>query len=895
MQELPPRIVESLLRLVLGREVSTDFVVGDLREEFAERVQKGSRLRADLWYCMQALRVGARVLTERRKDRAASWVQDEGRRTSNVAEEIMQIELRQAIRFLVRRPAFSGVIVLTVALAIAATTVAFAVVDGALLEPLPYPEPEQLVVVWEHNIPRDRDRNVVSPANYLDWRDNAKSFAGLGSLLFTGGTVTGRGDAERVGVIVASASLLQVLGARPLIGRLYNESDDRAGAESVVVLTEGYWTRRFGADRGIVGQTIMLSGTPRTVVGVLSQRSEFKPAFAFSAGTTNIDVWAPPRFSEEARQAGGRYLQVVGRLRPDVTVAQAQSEMSAWAKRVREQFPARQAGWDVDVVPLRADIVGETRTMLLVIFGAVCFVLLIACANVANLLMTRATARQPEMAVRTALGAGRLRLMRQLLLESLLLAGVGGIAGVGLAQFVLRALIASAPDIPRADAVALDGSVIGFALLATLLTALLFGLAPALHMVAANAGSWLKDRGAAGGRIGARRMRGALVVAQLSLSLVLLIGAGLLVRSMANRIALGVGFDTERVLTASVGLFGDRYQEPAAQALFFEQLVERVRAQPGVAAASAIIFAPLAGTGSATSLWVLDRPRPPEGELPVAEVRWVHRDYFQTLNIPIRAGETFTATDNANAPLRVVINETGARALFPGESAVGKRIAMPWGDTMIAEIAGVVGDVRHDGPDAELRPMLYWEHRQFRAFNNMTLIVRTEGDPMAVIPGVRNVLKEMDSNLPLASVRTMSELFSDAIARSRFATIALGLFALLALLLAGIGIYGVVSYATQQRFREIGIRMALGADRSSVVGLVVKQGVVLIGIALVAGTAGALGLSWLLRGLVFDVSTTDPLTFLAMALLLGGVGFLASWLPARRASGIDPVNAMRAE
>ncbi|MGH7471033.1 MAG: ADOP family duplicated permease [Longimicrobiales bacterium] len=895
MEQRPPRLAEWLLRRLLGSEVSTEFVVGDLREEFQERWVRAAYVRAALWYWGQALRIAVRVRVERRKYRAASWVQNEGRRGSSIVGEIMQVELRQAIRFLLRRPGFSGVIVLTVALAIAATTVAFAVVDGALLEPLPYTAPEQLVVVWERNIPRNRERNVVSPTNYLHWRESTTSFTGLGAIVQSGGTVTDRGDAERVGLVVASASLLQVLGAHALVGRLYREADDREGADPVVVLSEGYWLRRFGGDRNIIGQTLMLNGSPRTVIGVLSRRSEFKPAFSFSAGTGTIDVWLPPRYGAQARQARGRFLQVVARLRPGVTISQAQAEMSALARRARDEFPDRQAGWDVNVVPLRADIVGETRTMLLVIFGAVCFVLLIACANVANLLMTRATARQPEMAVRSALGAGRLRLMRQLLLESLLLATLGGVAGVGLAQFALRALIASAPDIPRVDAIALDGSVLGFALLATVITSLLFGLAPALHMAGANAASWLKDRGGASARLGARQLRGALVVVQVSLSLVLLIGAGLLVRSLANRLALGVGFETEQLLTADVELSGQRYAEPRAQALFFEQLVDRVRTLPGVSAVSAITFAPLTGGASATTFWVLDRARPPAGELPGADIRWVHRDYFRTLAIPIVAGQTFTDADGQNAPLRVVINETGARTLFPGESAVGRRIAMPWNDTLVAEIAGVVGDVRHDGPDSEPRSMLYWEHRQFRSFSNMTLIVRAAGNPTDLVPGLRAALNELDANLPLYNARTMPQLFSAVLARSRFATIALGLFALLALVLAGIGIYGVVSYATQQRFREIGIRMALGADRSSVIRLVVTQGVALIGIALVIGAAGAVGLSRLLGSLVFDVSTRDPLTFLGMAVLLGLVGFLASWLPARRASGIDPVNAIRAE
>ncbi|MEX2285354.1 MAG: ADOP family duplicated permease [Gemmatimonadota bacterium] len=894
MLDRPPRFAEFLLRRLLGDGISTDFVLGDLREEFQEQVERSSRGRAWLWYWGEALQVGARMQIERRKYRTKRWFRNEHQRTSIVGE-IMQIELLQAIRFLTRRPAFSSVIVLTVALAIAATTVAFAVVDGALIEPLPYTAPEQLVVVWEHNVPRNQERNVVSSANYLDWRESARSFSGMGAILHSSATLTGQGEPERIGTAVTSASLLQVLDARALIGRLYSEPDDREGADGVVVLSEGFWQRRFGADRGIIGRSLMLNGTPRTVIGVLDRRFQFKPAFSFGGTGADIELWVPLRFGESARQAGGRYLQVVGRLRPGVTVPQVRAEMSALATRARERFPVRQAGWDVNLVPLRDDIVGETRTMLLVIFGAVCFVLLIACANVANLLMTRATARQTEMAVRSALGAGRARLMRQLLLESVLLAAAGGLAGVLLARFLLSALIASARDIPRVDAIALDGSVLGFALLASLITVLLFGLAPALQSTSVSAAGWLKDRGGAGGRIGARRLRSALVVVQVSLSLVLLIGAGLLIRSLANRIALGVGFDPQHLLTATVGLSGERYQEAPAQSLFFEQLVDRVRTLPGVSAVGAITFAPLSGTGPATSFWALDQPRPTEANLPVADIRWVHRDYFRTLGIPVIAGETFTVADQENARLRVVINQTGATLLWPGESAVGKRIAMPWNDTLVAEVAGVVSDVRHDGPDTELRTMLYWEHRQLRAFNNMTLIVRTDGDPALLAPSLRSAVSQLDASLPLYNAQPMTQLFADTLARARFATIALGLFALLALILAAIGIYGVIAYATQQRFREIGIRMALGADRASVIGLVVKQGVALLAGAIVLGAAGAAGLSSLLEGLVFQVSTTDPLTFVVMAGLLGFVGFLASWLPARRASRIDPVNAIRAE
>jgi len=889
----PPRVAEALLRFLLGADSpSSTYVIGDLREEFAVIRDSRSLPVAALWYWWQALATPIRIRLERRRSAPGTGQATSSRRT-NSPGDTMNTELRQAVRFLVRRPGFSGAIVLTVALAIAATTVAFAVVDGVLLEPLPFEQPERLVVVWEHNLPRDRVDNVASPANFIAWRERAQSFEALAAAVAFSTNVTGQGEPERVGSVHASASLFRMIGATPLVGRLYGEESDRPGAEPVVVLSESYWQRRYGGDRGVVGRAITLNGTPATIVGVLPDRYDV-PIVAEFNGTGTHDVWRPAVFPAEARTASGRYLQVFGWLEPGVTIEEATTEMSALAARLREEFPDRQAGWDVTVRSLEEQIVGDIRMTLLVIFGAVCFVLLIACGNVANLLLTRATARQQEMAVRSALGAGRLRLLRQLLLENALLSLSGGVLGLFIAYGAIRSLVATAPDIPRLEMLGLDATVVGFALLATLLTAVLFGLAPALYIAGADVAGWLKGRGTGSEHRAGNRLRGALVVAQVALSLVLLVGAGLLLRSFANRLAVGVGFDMDRLLTAEVQLPGGDY-DLDAQRRFFEELVERVRAVPGVRSASAITFAPLADIGSATSFWPMDRPVPAAGEHPITDVRWVHRGFREVLDIPIVAGRFFDETDRQGAPLHVVINESGARQLWPGENPIGKRIAMPWGDTLRAEVIGVVGDVLYQGPETERRTMLYWEHRQFRAFEQMTLLVRAQGDPYAVVSAIREAVREMDPNLPLYNVSTMEDLYADALDRPRFATVSLGLFAGLGLLLAGVGIYGVIAYATQQRAREIGIRIALGANRGSVMRMVLSQGVVLIGTAIVIGAVGAYGLTSLLQGLVFDVATTDPVTFAGMTALLAAVALLACWLPARRASGIDPVVAIRVE
>jgi putative ABC transport system permease protein len=882
-----PRLMEALLARLLGAGGSASYIVGDLREEFAAVVVRRGASYARVWYVVQVVRLSVRLRWERARDERAATARH------LPPGDLMQTEMRQALRFLRRRPAFSGAIVLTVALAIAATTLVFAVVNGVLLQPLPYAQPDRLVAVWEHSLTRGIDRNVVSAANYLTWRDELRTLDAVATVLESSSTLLDAGEPERVGVVQASASYFDVVGARPLAGRLYGPSDDVEGAESVVVLSESYWQRRFGGEMAVIGRTLTIGGAPRTVVGVLPAHFDFDVVASFG-GIGTRDVWFPPQFGAAARQARGRNFQVIGRLAPGATVEAAQAEATALAVRLVEQFPERQTGWSINVVPLRDDIVGDVRRTLLIAFGAVSLVLLIACANVANLLLTRATERHQEIAVRSALGAGRGRLIRQLLTESLMLAAAGAVLGVLLAMAGLRALVAAAPEIPRLDAIAIDPTVLAFALLTTLLTAVLFGVLPALHVAGADVGGWLKGRGTAGRR-GAHRVRGALVVAQMALSLVLLIGAGLLVRSLINRLDAGVGFDVAGLLTAEVQLPSNPYDSPARQALLFEQLVERVAALPGVEQASAVIFPPLTGLGTGTSVWPLDRPDPRPGEVPTADIRWIHRDYPSTIGIPVVAGRGFTAADHADAPLVVLINDAAARQFWPGESALGQRIAMPWGDTLRAEVVGVVGDLRHSGPDVPARAMIYWEHRQFRPFPMMSVIARAARRPADLAPAIRTALHDIDPTLPLYNVRTMDELFARAVARPRFTTMTLAVFALLALTLAVIGTYAVIAFTTGQRSREIGIRMALGASRGDVLRMIVGQGVGFIGIAVLLGAAGALVLSRLLQGLVFDVATTDPVTFAAMAALLALAGLLACWLPARRASLIDPVDTIRTE
>jgi predicted permease len=806
----------------------------------------------------------------------------------------MGFDFRYALRMLQKRPWFSFVVVLTIGLGIAATTTAFSVVHAVLLSPLPYPAPDRLVYVWEHNIARGQDRNVVSPLNYIAWRERATSFESMAAFLAMSATITGDGEPERVGSVLVTADFFDILGAVPMRGRLFHAGEDRAEAARVVVLGENFWRRRYGGDAGIVGRTITLNDRPAEVVGILPASFQFDVPGGFGF-TGTYDVWAPFPEQEAHRTWGGRYLTVIGRLAAGNNLDGAQRSMAALSQRLVEEFPDDLTGWTVNVVPMREQVVGDVSRALLVIFGAVSFVLLIACANVANLLLTRASERHQEVAVRVAMGASRVRIARQLIAESVALAAVGGGLGVLLSAWGVAVLRVLNPDIPRLETVALNGPVLAFAIGITVFTGLLFGLAPVIHVVRSNLAIWLRGRAGDGGRREAQRMRGALVVTEIALSLMLLIGAGLLGRSLLRLINVGVGFDTDRLLVATVELPSVRYENGPEAAVFFEDLVDRVQRIDGVEAASAITFAPLSGPASATSFWPNDRPVPPAGDRPSAEIRWIHRDYHRAMDIPVLLGRPFNETDGPAAPLRVVISEALQREIWPNENPIGRTLTMPWDEDRVAEVIGVVRDIKHGGPNEVPRSMIYWNHVQFRDFNVMTIVARAERSPLALLPAIRAQLADMDPTLPLYAANTMDENLSAALTRARFAAVSLGVFATVALVLALIGIYGVMSYATGQRINEFGVRLALGAHPGHVVGLVLRQGIVLISVAVGLGVAGALILSRVLQNLVFEVDTLDPLTFVTMVVILALTALAACWIPAHRASVINPVRAMRAD
>ena len=801
-------------------------------------------------------------------------------------------DLRFAVRSFLHSPRFTFPAVLALALGIGATSAVYSVVQGVMLRPLPYRDPERIVTIWENNLRRNRPRNVVGPANFVAWQERNRSFEHLGMVGPTRLNIVINDRPEEVVGLSASSAVFPALGLQPEMGRTYSTDEDLEGNDGVIVISHEFWQSRLGGRPDVLGQTLTTNSRPRSIVGVMP------PAFTIEG--QRADFLVPYGWTmERLRAAPGRgSSHAVARLRDGVSVQQAADEMKTIAAQLEAEVPQRNTAWSVSVVPIHELTVEQIRTPLLILAGAVGLVLLIACVNVANLLLARSTARQRELGLRTALGAERGRLLRMMLTESLLLGAAGGLAGLALAVAFHRGLLVLIADripVPRLDQVTLDLPVVGFTLLLALGTGLLFGLVPALF-ASSHANDQLRAGGRHGGGPASRRALDTLVVAEVALSLVLLAGAGLLIRSFVALQQISPGFVADGVLTARVQVAGDQYDEPRRISTFYTDVISRVAVMPGVQSAAGVTFLPMSGPGIGTSFHRLDRPVPAPGELPGTEVRPVTPGFFRTMGIPQLAGRDVAAGDAADAPLVAVVSDTLARQQFPGENPLGRRINVSIGRPggLDVEIVGVVGDIKMSTLDAETRPAVYIPHSQL-TLGLMTLVVKTQMDPMSLVSGVRSAVSGIDPTLPLADVRTMSEVVDATLAQPRAISVLLTTFALMALALAGIGVYGVMAYAVSQRTQEFGVRMALGATAQSVFRLVLGKALTLVAIGVGVGLFAAAGLTRLLKTMLFETEPLDPWTFAATAVVLLLVATLASWVPARRGTRVAPIEALRAE
>lgn len=811
----------------------------------------------------------------------ALWLRKEQWRPATVARD-----LRFAIHSLLRRPTFTTVAALTLALGIGGNTAIFSLVDAVVLEPLPFPDAGELVMVWERS-PRGNATNVVNPANFLDWQEQSTGFEAMAAFLPTTANLTSGTEPEELQILWTSPEITRVLGIQPVIGRGLRPGEDARGGGGVLVST-GFWQRYGGGDPRLVGQTLTLNGETMEVVGVLPPEAEVL--------APNASIWLPVRIPDTR---SGRSLRVVARLRDGMGVEQARAEMVAIAARLEEAYPENNDNWSADVQPLADHVVGDVRGALLTLLGAVAFLLLIACANVANLLLGRAAGRRQELALRTSLGATRSHLVRQLLTESAVLAALGALGGLAFAVLGVRWLVAAVPPdlhVPRLDSVSVSGTVLLFTLFVTALTTVLFGLLPALDASRVDLSTSLRE----GGRTGtpgasAGRLRSGLIVAEVALSLMLLVGAGLLGRSFSALVAVDPGIRAENVVTAFVNLRGTRYPDDASRMAFLTELQERMRVTPGVVAVGTNSFLPMSGVGSATSYYPNDRPVPAPGDRPAANMRFVTGDWLAAMGIPLLAGRLITDEDRRTTSGVVVVSEALARSHWGDRSPIGKTLTVGWGDDPSMEIVGVVGNVLHEGARAGARPTIYVPWQQLSNFPFAAIAVRTAGESESVTRSLREAVSAIDPDLPLTRVRTMEDVAAAAVAQPRLTAFLMGAFATLALLLAAVGIYGVMAFSVSRRVSEMGIRMALGAGSRDVVSLVVGEGMklALVGV-LIGGAAAAFG-ARAMSSLLFGVGTTDGLTYLATTGLLLGVALLACYLPAIRATRVDPVTALRQE
>ncbi|MGH9751806.1 MAG: ABC transporter permease [Blastocatellia bacterium] len=804
-------------------------------------------------------------------------------------------DLRYGLRTLLKNPGFTLVAIVTLALGVGVNTAIFSVVNGVLLRPLPFNQPERIITLWENNVKDGIERDDVSPANFLDWRERSRgfeemAFANPHSLDYSGQT-----EPETWRATCVSQGFFSILGAQAMVGRTFLPEEYETGRNQAVVLSHGLWRRRFGADPKIVGQKLTLDGQPMMVVGVMP------PEFKLSLFDGEEELWWPqPPDESMRRQRRATYLKVIARLKPGVSVEEARAEMDSIAANLASEYPQTNAGVGVTTLSLTEQMTGHVRLALLVLFGAVAAVLLIACANVANLLLARGNEREREFAIRAAIGAARARLARQTLTESLLLASLGCLGGVVLAAWSIDLIVALSPgNIPRLEQVRLDRATLLFVTGLSFLTALIFGLAPALQFSKPNLSNCLKEtsRTATGSSM-RRRLRGVLVVSEIALALVLLVGAGLLIRSFYTLLKTDPGFSAENILSLQTFIW-DRYGKPEERAAYVQQVTEKMRSVPGVGAVGVTTALPFfeSSMDSSYPFTVEGRPAPPEGQEPTAFATVANNDYFAAMGVPLARGRLFTEFDKAGAPPVILINETMARRHFPNEDPVGRKVVFRGRQRGQAapiafEIVGVVGAVRHEGLDKEPRSEFFQPYPQSPS-GSIIFVARTNVDPANLLLTLKARIWEVNATQPIYAASVMADSIDASLKSRRFSLWLLCAFATLALALALVGIYGVMSYATSQRTHEIGVRMALGAASNDIIKLVLRQGMRLTLTGVGAGLLASLALTRLMSGLLYGVNPTDPLTFIAVSLLLAGVALLACYAPARRATKVDPMVALR--
>jgi putative ABC transport system permease protein len=857
-------------------------IASDLEQEFEELwARRGSRA-ARRWYRWEALKLSlhyrwARGRSSSRTDRGVGMI------------EVLSRNMRLAVRRLIRAPGFAAAAILTMALGIGANAAIFSVVRAVLLEPLPYDAPNELVAMWEWNLARDNRTNVANPGNVVAWRERTRSFVAVtGVTMIRPTTVTERGAAEESMVQYADPEFFRVLGMEPTTGRNFNTGPD-ALLQSEAILSSQYWQQRFGGDPDVVGRQIQINGQPVSVVGVLPRQ--------YVVFGEQTELWVTFDMSRGDQTNTGRYIYPIGRLANGVTLESAQSEMTGVAAGLVEEFPDFNAGWSVNLVPLKEQVVGDISQGLWILLGAVGLLLLIACANVANLFLVRATERRREMAVRTSLGATGRSLAGQLLVESLLVAALGAGLGIILAHGGTLALAGRMPDafgLPRIDGAGVDGVVLGFAVLLTLVTGLLFGVVPAIQVSGTKPAATLAAEGR-GPSQGTSRLRSALVIGEVAVSVLLLAGAALFGRSLNSLLSVDPGIDPQHVLVGRINLAGPDYPEPGSKVAFFEELTGRIAATPGVVAVGGISFLPMDGPGAATSFYPGDRPPPAEDDRDAAEIRNVTSGYFSAMGIELMQGRLFSSEDHVDAPQTAVINRSLADKYWPGGGAIGQPLVINWVDETPWEIVGIVEDVRTGGLSEEPRTVVYLHYSRATFFPWLQIAVRGIGDANALTSVLRKELRAMNPALPLGSVRVMEDIVRQSSARPRMTTILMLVFAGLATVLAAVGLYGVLAYTVSQRVREIGVRIALGAQRGDVVRMVVGQGARLVLVGLAVGMVLALVGGRVVASMLFGVAPTDPIALGGAGVFLFVVAIAACLIPAWRAATVAPGVALRSE